>query len=61
MADRRRPEAGVDPKERAPGSCYLGDPAVVNMNPVAGADQRDKLRATVGVVTDWLTRHGFAR
>ena len=27
----------------------------------AGADQRDKLREAVGIVTDWLHRHGFSR
>ena len=27
----------------------------------AGADQRDKLREAVGIVTDWLVRHQFAR
>jgi hypothetical protein len=27
----------------------------------AGPGQRDKLRAAVGIVTDWLHRHGFAQ
>jgi hypothetical protein len=26
----------------------------------SGPDQRDKLRHAVGVVTDWLHRHGFS-
>ncbi len=26
----------------------------------AGPDQRDKLREAVGIVTDWLQRHGFS-
>jgi pimeloyl-ACP methyl ester carboxylesterase len=134
MADPRWLDPTVDPSERKPGTCYLGDPRVVNMSPVglarfctlrswlsqwsyddahgdavkcgpdiavptlvignraddactpshtyrlyesighadkemyeipgathyyAGADQREPLRRAVGVVTDWLTRHGF--
>ena len=27
----------------------------------AGADQRDTRREAVGIVTDWLHRHGFSR
>jgi hypothetical protein len=27
----------------------------------AGPDQRDKLRQAVDIVSDWLTRHDFAR
>jgi alpha-beta hydrolase superfamily lysophospholipase len=27
----------------------------------AAADQRDELREAVGIVTDWLHRHGFSR
>ena len=136
MADPRWLDPLVDPNERTPGTCYLGDPRVVNMSPVglarfctlrswlsqwsyddahgdavkcgpdisvpalvignladdactpshtrrifeaighadkemfeipganhyyAGADQRDKLREAVGIVTDWLVRHQFAR
>ncbi len=135
MADPRWLDPTVDPNERTPGTCYLGDPQVVNMSPVglarfstlrswlsqwsyddahgdgvacgadiaipalvignladdactpshtrrlfeaighpdkemheipgathyyAGPDQRDKLRAAVDIVTDWLVRHDFA-
>ncbi len=34
MADPRWLDPTVDPNERAPGTCYLGDPQVVNMSPV---------------------------
>lgn len=34
MADPRWLDPAVDPNERTPGSCYLGDPRVVNMSPV---------------------------
>ena len=34
MADPRWLDGGVDPNDRAPGSCYLGDPRVVNNSPV---------------------------
>ncbi|WP_297598013.1 alpha/beta fold hydrolase [Mycobacterium sp.] len=34
MADPRWLDPAVDPNERAPGTCYLGDPQVVNMSPV---------------------------
>ncbi len=34
MADPRWLDPTVDPNERAPGTCYLGDPRVVNMSPV---------------------------
>ena len=33
MADPRWLDATVDPNDRAPGSCYLGDPRVVNNGP----------------------------
>ncbi len=138
MADPRWLDPTVDPNERVPGTCYLGDPRAVNMSPVglarfstlrgwlsqwsyddaradgvtcgrdiavpalvignladdactpshtrrlfeaigrdddhdkemheipgathyyAGPGQRDKLRAAVDIVTDWLVRHDFA-
>ena len=135
MADPRWLDPTVDPNERTPGTCYLGDPQVVNNSPVglarfctlrswlsqwsyddangdavecgpdiavpalvignladdactpshtrrlfeaighpdkemheipganhyyAGPDQRDTLRQAVGIVTDWLHRHGFS-
>lgn len=34
MADPRWLDPAVDPSEREPGTCYLGDPQVVNMGPV---------------------------
>lgn len=34
MADPRWLDPTVDPNDRAPGTCYLGDPAVVNNSPV---------------------------
>src|ERR1700743_472500 len=34
MADPRWLDPAVDPNERVPGTCYLGDPEVVNMGPV---------------------------
>jgi pimeloyl-ACP methyl ester carboxylesterase len=34
MADPRWLDPSVDPNERTPGTCYLGDPQVVNMSPV---------------------------
>ena len=34
MADPRWLDPTVDPNERTPGTCYLGDPRVVNMSPV---------------------------
>ena len=34
MADPRWLDPAVDPNDRTPGTCYLGDPQVVNMSPV---------------------------
>lgn len=34
MADPRWLDPAVDPNDRAPGVCYLGDPRVVNMSPI---------------------------
>ncbi|MFM8941648.1 MAG: hypothetical protein ACKOEY_17025, partial [Phenylobacterium sp.] len=34
MADPRWLDPAVDPHDRAPGVCYLGDPQVVNMSPI---------------------------
>ena len=135
MADPRWLDAGVDPNDRTPGTCYLGDPRVVNSSPIglarysslrswlsqwsyddargdgvacgrdvtvptlvignladdactpshtrrlfeaighpdkemheiaganhyyAGPDQHETLKQAVGVITDWLGRHGFS-
>ena len=134
MADPRWLDGGVDPNDRTPGTCYLGDPRVVNNSPIglarfcslrswlsqwsyddargdgvacghdvavptlvignladdactpshtrrlfeaighpdkemheiaganhyyAGPDQHETLKQAVGVITDWLGRHGF--
>ena len=133
MADPRWLDPAVDPNERTPGTCYLGDPRVVNNSPIglarycslrswlsqwsyddaradgiacgrdvtvptlvignladdactpshtrrlfeaigtpdkemheipganhyySGPDQRETLAQAVGIVTDWLARHG---
>lgn len=34
MADPRWLDASLDPNDREPGRCYLGDPRIVNMSPV---------------------------
>jgi alpha-beta hydrolase superfamily lysophospholipase len=34
MADPRWLDPAVDPNDRAPGTCYLGDPRIVNNSPV---------------------------
>lgn len=34
MADPRWLDATLDPNDRTPGRCYLGDPRIVNMGPV---------------------------
>ena len=34
MADPRWLDPGVDPNDREPGTCYLGDPRVVNNSPI---------------------------
>ena len=134
MADPRWLDPTVDPNDRQPGTCYLGDPRVVNNSPIglarfcslrswlsqwsyddaradgvacgpdiavptlvignladdactpshtrrlfdaighpdkemheipganhyyAGPDQKQTLAAAVGLITDWLGRHGF--
>ena len=134
MADPRWLDPTVDPNDREPGTCYLGDPRVVNNSPIglarfcslrswlsqwsyddargdgvdcghdvtvpalvignladdactpshtrrlfeaighpdkemheisganhyySGPDQRETLKEAVGVITDWLGRHGF--
>lgn len=34
MADPRWLDGGVDPNDRKPGTCYLGDPRIVNNSPI---------------------------
>lgn len=110
MADPRWLDPTVDPNDRTSGTCYLGDPRVVNSSPVglarvctlrswlsqwsyddactpshtrrsfeaighpdkemreiaganhyyAGSGQRGTLREAVGMITDWLHRHGLS-
>ena len=136
MADPRWLDPTVDPNDREPGTCYLGDPRFVNNSPIglarycslrswlsqwsyddargdgvtcghditvptlvignladdactpshtrrlfeaighpdkemheipganhyySGPDQRETLKQAVGVITDWLGRHGFSK
>jgi pimeloyl-ACP methyl ester carboxylesterase len=51
MADPRWLDPTVDPNDRAPGQCYMGDPRVVNMMP-AGLARYASLRA-------WLSQWSF--
>lgn len=51
MADPRWLDPAVDPNDRAPGRCYLGDPRVVNMMP-AGLGRYSSLRA-------WLSQWSY--
>lgn len=44
MADPRWLDPAVDPNQRVPGRCYMGDPRVVNMMP-AGLGRYSSLRA----------------
>jgi pimeloyl-ACP methyl ester carboxylesterase len=44
MADPRWLDPAVDPNERTPGHCYMGDPRIVNMMP-AGLGRYSSLRA----------------
>jgi alpha-beta hydrolase superfamily lysophospholipase len=51
MADPRWLDPAVDPNDRTPGRCYLGDPRVVNMMP-AGLGRYSSLRA-------WLSQWSY--
>lgn len=53
MADPRWLDPAVDPNDRVPGTCYLGDPAVVNMSPV-GLARFTTLRG-------WLSQWSYDR
>ncbi len=44
MADPRWLDAGIEPSDRKPGVCYMGDPRIVNMMP-AGLARYSSLRA----------------
>ncbi|MFE0752130.1 alpha/beta hydrolase family protein [Gordonia sp. NPDC058843] len=51
MADPRWLDPALDPNDRTPGTCYLGDPQVVNMSPV-GLARFTTLRS-------WLSQWSF--
>lgn len=51
MADPRWLDPRVDPNDRIPGQCYMGDPRVVNMMP-AGLGRYSSLRA-------WLSQWSY--
>ncbi len=53
MADPRWLDPAVDPNDRVPGTCYLGDPKVVNMGPV-GLARFTTLRS-------WLSQWSYDR
>jgi alpha-beta hydrolase superfamily lysophospholipase len=51
MADPRWLDPSVDPNDRAPGTCYLGDPRVVNMGPVG--------LARFSTLRSWLSQWSY--
>jgi len=51
MADPRWLDASVDPNDREPGTCYLGDPRTVNMGPVG--------LARFCTLRSWLSQWSF--
>jgi alpha-beta hydrolase superfamily lysophospholipase len=51
MADPRWLDATVDPNDREPGTCYLGDPRIVNMGPVG--------LARFCTLRSWLSQWSF--
>lgn len=51
MADPRWLDPSVDPNERVPGQCYLGDPQVVNMSPVG--------LARFSTLRSWLSQWSY--
>ncbi|MCC5579965.1 alpha/beta fold hydrolase [Microtetraspora sp. AC03309] len=51
MADPRWLDPAVDPNDRAPGVCYLGDPRVVNMGPVG--------LARFSTLRSWLSQWSY--
>ena len=56
MADPRWLDPTVDPNDRAPGQCYMGDPRIVNMMP-AGLARYSSLRAWL---SQWSYETSFA-
>ena len=53
MADPRWLDPAVDPNDRTPGLCYMGDPRIVNMSPV-GLARASTLRS-------WLSQWSYDR
>jgi pimeloyl-ACP methyl ester carboxylesterase len=53
MADPRWLDPSVDPNERAPGVCYLGDPRIVNHSPVG--------LARFSTLRSWLSQWSLDR
>jgi pimeloyl-ACP methyl ester carboxylesterase len=51
MADPRWLDPSIDPNERVPGTCYLGDPEVVNMGPVG--------LARFSTLRSWLSQWSY--
>jgi alpha-beta hydrolase superfamily lysophospholipase len=51
MADPRWLDPAVDPNERIPGTCYLGDPQVVNMSPIG--------LARFSTLRSWLSQWSY--
>jgi pimeloyl-ACP methyl ester carboxylesterase len=51
MADPRWLDPTLEPNERAPGTCYLGDPRVVNFGPVG--------LARFSTLRSWLSQWSF--
>jgi pimeloyl-ACP methyl ester carboxylesterase len=51
MADPRWLDPAVDPNERTPGTCYLGDPRVVNNSPVG--------LARFSTLRSWLSQWSY--
>ena len=51
MADPRWLDPAIDPNDREPGTCYLGDPRVVNMGPVG--------LARFSTLRSWLSQWSY--
>jgi pimeloyl-ACP methyl ester carboxylesterase len=51
MADPRWLDPAVDPNDRVPGTCYLGDPRIVNMGPVG--------LARFSTLRSWLSQWSY--
>lgn len=51
MADPRWLDPSIDPNDREPGRCYLGDPKIVNMSPVG--------LARFSTLRSWLSQWSY--